>query len=101
MVHFFEISHRNTRSVHLDSIPFEREAAGSRHLDKLFAGGDEQTLQQTYSPGGSARCVQNFDDSLDFAIRMTYRISLRSSSLWEPRHPLLKVFCRLDVGVIS
>ena len=40
---------------------------------------------------GSARCVQNFDDSLDIAIRMTYRISLRSSSLWEPRHPLLKV----------
>ena len=28
----------------------------------------------------------------DFAIRMTYRISLRSSSVWEPRHPLLKVF---------
>ena len=53
--------------------------------------GDEQTLQQTYSPKGSARCVQNFDDSLVFAIRMTYRISLRSSSLWEPRHPLLKV----------
>ena len=25
------------------------------------------------------------------AIRITYRISLRSSSLWEPRHPLLKV----------
>ena len=23
---------------------------------------------------------------------MTYRISLRSSSVWEPRHPLLKVF---------
>ena len=55
--------------------------------------GDEQTLQQTYSrANGSARCVQNFDDSLSFAIRMTYRISLRSSSLWEPRHPLLKVF---------
>ena len=51
----------------------------------------EQTLQQTYCRG-SARCVQNFDDSLDSAIRMTYRISLRSSSLWEPRHPLLKVF---------
>ena len=39
----------------------------------------------------SARCVQRFDDSLDVAIRMTYRISLRSSSLWEPRHPLLNV----------
>ena len=42
-------------------------------------------------PGG-ARCVQRFDDSLDSAIHITYRISLRSSSLWEPRHPLLKVF---------
>ena len=40
---------------------------------------------------GSARCVQRFDDSRDSAIRITYRISLRSSSLWEPRHPLLKV----------
>ena len=36
-------------------------------------------------------CVQNFNDSRSFAIRITYRISLRSSSLWEPRHPLLKV----------
>lgn len=39
----------------------------------------------------SAICVQNFDDSLSFAIRITYRISLRSSSLREPRYPLLKV----------
>ena len=39
----------------------------------------------------SAICVQNFDDSLSFAIRITYRISLRSSSLREPRHPSLKV----------
>ena len=36
-------------------------------------------------------CVQNFDDSRGSAIRITYRISLRSSSLWDPRHPLLKV----------
>ena len=36
-------------------------------------------------------CVQSFDDSLNSAIRITYRISLRSSSLREPRHPLLKV----------
>ena len=41
----------------------------------------------------SAMCVQNFDDSRGPAIRITYRISLRSSSLWEPRHPLLKVVC--------
>ena len=42
----------------------------------------------------SATCVQRFDDSLNSAIRITYRISLRSSSLWEPRYPLLRVvFC--------
>jgi hypothetical protein len=40
---------------------------------------------------GSAICVQNFDDSLNSAIRMTYRSSQRSSSMCEPRHPLLKV----------
>ena len=40
---------------------------------------------------GSAMCVQRFDDSLNSAIRITYRISLRSSSLREPRYPLLKV----------
>ena len=38
-----------------------------------------------------ARCVQNLDDSRSNAIRMNFHISLRSSSLWEPRHPLLKV----------
>jgi hypothetical protein len=36
-------------------------------------------------------CVQRFDDSLNSAIHITYRISLRSSSLPEPRDPLLKV----------
>ena len=44
-------------------------------------------------------CVQNFDDSLNSAIRITYRISLRSSSLREPRYPLLKVvFGLIDVS---
>ena len=39
----------------------------------------------------SAMCVQRFDDSLNSAIHITYRISLRSSSLREPRDPLSKV----------
>jgi hypothetical protein len=39
----------------------------------------------------SAICVQRFDDSLNSAIRITYRILLRSSSLGEPRYPLLRV----------
>ena len=36
-------------------------------------------------------CVQNLNDSRGLAIRITYRISLRSSSLWEPRHPPVRV----------
>ena len=43
-------------------------------------------------------CVQNLDDSRGLAIRITYRISLRSSSLWEPRHPLLKVVWIFSMG---
>jgi hypothetical protein len=39
----------------------------------------------------SAICVQRFDDSRTSAIHTTYRISLRSSSLREPRYPLLRV----------
>src|SRR4249919_903381 len=38
-----------------------------------------------------AMCVQRFDDSQNSAIHTTYRISLRSSSMPEPRDPLLKV----------
>src|SRR5215470_1317824 len=40
-------------------------------------------------------CVQRFDDSLKSAIHTTYRISLRSSSMPEPRDPLLKVLIYL------
>ena len=52
-----------------------------------------RTLIQTYFQvePESAICVQNFDDSLNSAIRITYRSSQRSSSMCEPRHPLLKV----------
>ena len=39
----------------------------------------------------SARCVQRFDDSRNSAIHITYRVSLRSSSMGEPRDPLSKV----------
>jgi hypothetical protein len=38
-----------------------------------------------------AMCVQKLDDSLKSAIHTSYRISLRSSSMPEPRDPLLKV----------
>ena len=49
----------------------------------------KDTCSQVYLE--SAICVQRFDDSLNSAIRITYRILLRSSSLREPRYPLLRV----------
>ena len=45
-----------------------------------------------------AMCVQRFDDSLNSAIHITYRISLRSSSMPEPRDPLLKVLIYLCIS---
>jgi hypothetical protein len=44
-----------------------------------------------YDCSYGARCVQKLDDSQIHANRITFRISLRSSSLQEPRDPLLKV----------
>ena len=49
---------------------------------------DARTGMPLGMPKG-ARCVQRFDDSLNSAIHITYRISLRSSSMPEPRDPLL------------
>ena len=75
----------------------EQDAQGppsaETHLKRVPHGErGEQTLKQACSRlPGSAICVQNFDDSLNSAIRITYRISLRSSSLREPRYPLLRV----------
>ncbi len=46
----------------------------------------------------SASCVQGSDDSRNSAIRIAYRTLLRSSSLWEPRYPSLKIFLVLIYG---
>ena len=65
---------------------------------------DTQTGMPSGIPEG-AMCVQRFDDSLNSAIHITFRISLRSSSMPEPRDPLLKVlfyFCLYsDIGWVK
>ena len=61
-----------------------------RNQERLKDIHDTQTGVPLGIPRG-ARCVQRFDDSLNSAIHITYRISLRSSSMREPRDPLLKV----------
>ena len=63
---------------------------------RLRGCNDARTGMPPGIPRG-AMCVQRFDDSLNSAIHITYRISLRSSSMPEPRDPLLKVFTNLCV----
>jgi hypothetical protein len=61
-----------------------------------MADNDARTGMPPGIPRG-AMCVQRFDDSRNSAIRITYRISLRSSSMPEPRDPLLKVLVILAI----
>jgi len=82
---------RNTRSAtHLKRLPQGRLSASTR-----CRLGEERliTLKQACSKviPPSATCVQRFDDSRSSAIHITYRSSLRSSSMQEPRYPLLTV----------
>ena len=68
--------------------------SGAQYQAELEGCNDARTGMPPGIPGG-AMCVQRFDDSLNSAIHITYRISLRSSSMPEPRDPLLKVFTYL------
>jgi hypothetical protein len=63
---------------------------GPTNKPGLRVDNDARTGMPFGIPKG-AMCVQRFDDSRNSAIRITYRISLRSSSMPEPRDPLLKV----------
>ena len=57
-------------------------------------GDNDAEADMPLAEAAGAICVQRFDDSHNSAIHTTYRISLRSSSLREPRYPLLRVvFC--------
>ena len=58
-----------------------------------------QALKQAYSQGypESAVCVQVPIGSRNSAIHNVYHTSLRPSSLFEPRHPSLKVVIHLNL----
>ena len=80
------------------SLESEREAAPARRDARTRAKArvwqdTVETLKQAYFQGypESAGCVQGSIDSRNSAIHSAYRISLRPSSLFEPRHPSLKV----------
>jgi hypothetical protein len=76
---------------YLEPVDAVRTPRGGSFIINQF---EEFTDSQTGMLPGiprSAMCVQRLDDSLNSAIHITYRISLRSSSLREPRDPLSKV----------
>ena len=68
-------------------------ASSARPSDKrrVARGETDAEADILSAEASSAICVQRFDGSRNSAIHTTYRISLRSSSLREPRDPLLRV----------
>lgn len=76
-------------------VPAVRRGRGPNTQAVLEGSNDARTGMPPGIPGG-AMCVQRLDDSLNSAIHISYRISLRSSSMPEPRDPLLKVLTDYD-----
>jgi hypothetical protein len=75
---------------HFKASPTCKTETNTQHQAGLEGTNDARTGMPHGIPRG-AMCVQRFDDSLNSAIHTTFRISLRSSSMPEPRDPLLKV----------
>ena len=83
-------SRTGARRRHCISGTSTREGTRPNTQAALEGCNDARTGMPPGIPEG-AMCVQRFDDSRNSAIHITYRISLRSSSMPEPRDPLLKV----------
>lgn len=80
----------NILAANIFKASLSRAKTITQHQARLESTNDARTGMPLGIPRG-AMCVQRFDDSLNSAIHTTYRISLRSSSMPEPRDPLLKV----------
>ena len=72
----------------------------SRHRGEsgVRVGSTDAEAGMLSAEASSAICVQKLDDSRNSAIHTKYRISLRSSSLREPRYPLLRVVIGLTAA---
>jgi len=94
---YYEKKAQITETIYdLKSLNLRRENSLS---NSTLSSVDRTDTQEGILPGmpRSATCVQRFDDSLNSAIRITYRVSLRSSSMREPRYPLLRVVLLLKI----
>ena len=84
--------------------PLSMPSKRSRRPALITTNSDRQHHEHSnkHTPKGSAMCVQKFDDSQSSAIRITYRISLRSSSFQKPRYPSpIVVFFHQTTSTIS
>ena len=63
---------------------------------------DYRYTEASIPPAEAGRCHMRskFYDSQS-AIRQNYRTLLRSSSVWEPRHPLSKLYLDVEVQLVS
>ena len=113
--HEHDLAHRPRRQAENNLSSRTRLEGGARHLSRrgrrIGRSGHGPDARGAHPRGvvapleevcfmpeaRSAICVQRFDDSLNSAIRTTYRISLRSSSLLMPRYPSTRVVY-FDVG---
>ena len=85
------LGHQNSASpLHFKPVLFLMGTIWLNNQAVLEGSNDARTGMPSGIPEG-AICVQRFDDSRNSAIHITYRTSLRSSSMREPRDPLLKV----------
>ena len=78
-INLSKVSQDKTRSVSQDTKP----KSGSRRAEHGNAKWGWKTLNYVWLQAYpvAAVCIQKFDDSRGFAIRITYRILLRSSSM--------------------
>jgi hypothetical protein len=92
----FEVLIRSSR--YICSLLLKKKRPAARSLPLVKGGFDcvvgMNRHSNRHAPRRKRKVRSKFWWLTGFAIRMTYRISLRSSSIWEPRHPLLKVFFR-------
>ena len=76
---------------HWTATEFQARHRGEAQYQAVLEGCNDARTGMPFGIPKGAMCVQRFDDSRNSAIHITFRISLRSSSMPEPRDPLLKV----------
>ena len=73
------------------SLRFERVTKTTFNIKQCLKIVNDARTDMLLEMSKNAMCVQRFNDLLNSAIHITYRISLRSSLMSKSKNPLLKV----------